>query len=222
MLGHAAVANERSATVAQRDGQTSSRLEVDDRRRPLATYQRLSTVLQRDTRVLCRAVLGWAQSLVLAEKLCGLGFLWVACLPVSQLTQHQALNQWSGSVLSSSTTTLLVDGALLPLCHSPVSVPRLLSHINENVLQLTNNLNCLCLLCADILEPRKPRPETTTFAARNMVHGALGLQRPSSKEHHSTRSDKADSSTREHTKEHKRHSSKSHGKCWVFLLYFMY
>ena len=36
ILGHAAVANERSATVARRDGRTSSRLEVDDRRRPLA------------------------------------------------------------------------------------------------------------------------------------------------------------------------------------------
>ena len=35
ILGHAAVANERSATVARRDGRTSSRLEVDDRRRPL-------------------------------------------------------------------------------------------------------------------------------------------------------------------------------------------
>jgi len=36
ILGPAAVANERSATVARRDGWTSSRLEVDDRRRPLA------------------------------------------------------------------------------------------------------------------------------------------------------------------------------------------
>jgi len=39
ILGHAAVANERSATVARHDGRTSSRLdslEVDDRRRPLA------------------------------------------------------------------------------------------------------------------------------------------------------------------------------------------
>ena len=36
MLGHAAVATERSATVARRDGRTSSRLEVDDRRQPLA------------------------------------------------------------------------------------------------------------------------------------------------------------------------------------------
>ena len=56
MLGHAAVATERSATVARRDGRTSSRLEVDDRRQPLAhrrvcsklkvqnssTFQRLS------------------------------------------------------------------------------------------------------------------------------------------------------------------------------------
>ena len=36
ILGPAVVANERSATVARRDGWTSSRLEVDDRRRPLA------------------------------------------------------------------------------------------------------------------------------------------------------------------------------------------
>jgi len=36
ILGHAVVANERTATVARRDGRTSSRLEVDDRRRPLA------------------------------------------------------------------------------------------------------------------------------------------------------------------------------------------
>ena len=36
ILGHAAVANERSATVARRDGRTSSGLEVDDRTRPLA------------------------------------------------------------------------------------------------------------------------------------------------------------------------------------------
>ena len=36
IVGHAAVANERSATVARRDGRTVSKLVVDDRRRPLA------------------------------------------------------------------------------------------------------------------------------------------------------------------------------------------
>jgi len=54
-------------------------------------------------------------------------------------------------------------------------------------------------LRTDILEPRKPRPETTASAAINMVHGALGLRRPSSKEH--TKEHK--SSSKEHTKQHK-------------------
>jgi len=42
------VANERSATVARRDGRTSSRLdslEVDDRRRPLA-HRHISEIAQ--------------------------------------------------------------------------------------------------------------------------------------------------------------------------------
>jgi len=55
------VANERSATV----GRTSSRLEVDDLEttsRPPA-YQRHSTVLQRDSGVLCRGGHGWAVQL---------------------------------------------------------------------------------------------------------------------------------------------------------------
>jgi len=45
MLGHAAVATEQSATVAQRDGRISSRLEVDDRRRPLA-HRRVCSKLE--------------------------------------------------------------------------------------------------------------------------------------------------------------------------------
>jgi len=50
ILGHAAVANERSATVARRDGRTSSRLEVDDRRRPLA-HRHISDIAQFFTEI---------------------------------------------------------------------------------------------------------------------------------------------------------------------------
>lgn len=61
----------------------------------------------------------------------------------------------------------------------------------------------------DILEPYKPRPETTASTARNLVHGALGLQRPSSKEHmkeHKRRSHKSD--------DHKHSSRKSKRRVW--------
>ena len=47
ILGHAAVANERSATVARRDGRTSSRLEVDD---PLAR-RHISNIAQFFTEI---------------------------------------------------------------------------------------------------------------------------------------------------------------------------
>jgi len=50
ILGHAAVANERSATVARRDGRTSSRLEVDDRTRPLA-HRHISDIAQFFTEI---------------------------------------------------------------------------------------------------------------------------------------------------------------------------
>ena len=100
----------------------------------------------------------------------------------------------------------------------------------------------------DILEPHKPRPETTASTARNLVHGALGLRRPSSKEHvkehsskehtkehlskehtkehsskehtreHSSKEHTKEHSSKEHTKEHKRHSSKSDGKFRVLCL----
>jgi len=54
ILGHAAVANERSATVARRDGRTVSKLVVDDLS---PAYQRHSTVPRRGSKVRCRAEL---------------------------------------------------------------------------------------------------------------------------------------------------------------------
>ena len=55
----------------------------------------------------------------------------------------------------------------------------------------------------DFLEPYKLRPETTASTARNLVHGALGLRRPSSKHH---------------TSEHKKRSKKSDGNFLSSLL----
>ena len=49
-LGPAAVANERSPTVARRDGRTSSRLVVDDRRQPLAGISFLKPEVHNLTR----------------------------------------------------------------------------------------------------------------------------------------------------------------------------
>jgi len=74
---------------------------------------------------------------------------------------------------------------------------------------LSNNLPfCLTLFTySDFLEPYKPRPETTASTARNLVHGALGLRRPSSDEC---------------TKEHKRRSKKSDGNYrGVYVIWFV-
>jgi len=62
----------------------------------------------------------------------------------------------------------------------------------------------------DLLEPYKPRPATTASTAKKLVHGALGLRRPSSKHHTDERP-----SSKHHTDEHKRHSRKSDGNCWA-------
>jgi len=85
-------------------------------------------------------------------------------------------------------------------------------------------LNCFLFfkfVCIDFLEPYKPRPETTVATARNLVHGALGLRRPSSKddmEEHHKRHSAGSAGTKDDKKErhkknehHKRHSTKSAG-----------
>ena len=98
----------------------------------------------------------------------------------------------------------------IPATQPAASMHCFLSDINENVLHFSdihNVLMCVIHMHTDILEPCKPRPETTASTARNLVHGALGLRRPSSKEH-----------TKE-VKEHKRHSSKSDGKYPVHFVF---
>ena len=71
ILGHAAVANERSATVAGRDGRTSSRLEVDDPRRPLA-HRHISDIAQFSNCLIMQISTLWVVKFVrfFAVKVC--------------------------------------------------------------------------------------------------------------------------------------------------------